>query len=866
MGRAGAWLIDVEGDGPEAEASRSILFAGELVETMSWSSRRGAHHLLVADVARLKAIMPGLKPLEVKGSASPGVYKSDQLPGLELRIGGHKADDSTKQLQSVVPPTPGTDGKPRSWSGGLVVAPVPDAFYVTLGGLVVPKSKPSGAGPNPWVGLGAVAVSSKGARDAAWVRKALTDELGKLASAGEGNRNDSLNRAAYALGRFVPRYVAREAAEAELRAVADQLGLGTGETEATIRSGIEAGMANPKERPETADPVAAKIGPRPGPGFTAPADKDRPQILISTDEKSVNDEVIQSLSADLTLYCRGPALVSIRREKRKTKLINRPMGSPWIAPLPKSTLREKMAHFAKWTKIKRVPNSKETAEVEAHPPDWSVAAVWDRGEWDGIRHLEGVVEAPSLLADGSVLDKPGYDEPSGLIYEPNCEFPPIPRLITQNNARRAVAEVFEVVADFPFAVIGEDGGATHRAAWLASVLTPLARHAIDGPCPLFFIDANTSGAGKSKLVDIVATLATGRGAARTAFPDSDEEMRKQIISIALEGDRLILIDNVATGAALGGPSLDMVLTGTTIKGRVLGKSEMTRELPIYTVWYATGNNLGLRGDMLRRVVPFRLESPYERPEERTDFRIKGDLIKHVEANRARLVVALLTILRGFFLAGKPQAALTPMDYPAWSSVVRQAVYWASGFDPCETRRELIEDDPETNQIKAVVIGWAELPKSGIGLTAAAALKILNDPDHEHRFETLRNALMDWSRDGDLPGPKIIGKRLKQIKGRIIEGKSIKARIYKGTQSWYVSDSKSGGSGGSGGSSSPHASELSPDEEQSTEGDKSPGRGGNTPTKPTTPTTDDETNTCHGDAWEGDLPPAKPSNPFIMTAS
>src|SRR5262249_55703946 len=35
-GPGGGWLIDIEGDGPEAEDSRATLFGGELVETLSW--------------------------------------------------------------------------------------------------------------------------------------------------------------------------------------------------------------------------------------------------------------------------------------------------------------------------------------------------------------------------------------------------------------------------------------------------------------------------------------------------------------------------------------------------------------------------------------------------------------------------------------------------------------------------------------------------------------------------------------------------------------------------------------------------------------------------------------------------------------
>lgn len=249
-GPGGTWLVDIEGDGPEADASRLVLFGGEVVSTMGWSSARGSHQLLVADVEKLTAIMPGLAPLEVKKTPSPGVYKSDMLPGLELRIGGYKPDGTVKQCQSVCPPTPGTDGKPRTWLGPAEAAMVPDAFYRTLAGLVVPKSAGPADATAPARSVFASMAISPGNRDHAWAKSALEQELGKLASTQEGGRNDQLNRAAFALGRFVPRYLDRQSAEDQLLVVAKQIGLSFSESKSTIASGLDAGVANPKERPE----------------------------------------------------------------------------------------------------------------------------------------------------------------------------------------------------------------------------------------------------------------------------------------------------------------------------------------------------------------------------------------------------------------------------------------------------------------------------------------------------------------------------------------------------------------------------------------------------------------------------------------
>src|SRR5262249_19525636 len=153
--------------------------------------------------------------------------------------------------------------------------------------------------------------------------------------------------------------------------------------------------------------------------------------------------------------------------------------------------------------------------------------------------------------------------------------------------------------------------------------TVVARPAIAGPAPLFAFDGNGPGVGKSLLADLIAVLATGRRMARQVWPhgrDADDEMRKRITPLALAGERTGLLDNIAWPQALGGAPLDAALTSTTWQDRILGRSEVTAELPLVTVWFATGNNLTYGSDILRRVLVSRLVSDLERPEERSGFR------------------------------------------------------------------------------------------------------------------------------------------------------------------------------------------------------------------------------------------------------
>jgi hypothetical protein len=81
----------------------------------------------------------------------------------------------------------------------------------------------------------------------AWAEAALADELAKMAMATEGTRNNTLNRAAYALGQIVGAgYLTRTEVEQGLYRAGLLTGLSESETWATINSGIAAGLKRPR--------------------------------------------------------------------------------------------------------------------------------------------------------------------------------------------------------------------------------------------------------------------------------------------------------------------------------------------------------------------------------------------------------------------------------------------------------------------------------------------------------------------------------------------------------------------------------------------------------------------------------------------
>src|SRR6266404_1931756 len=72
--------------------------------------------------------------------------------------------------------------------------------------------------------------------------------------------------------------------------------------------------------------------------------------------------------------------------------------------------------------------------------------------------LEGIIEAPTMLLDGTILDKPGYDKETGLYYDPRNmpEMATIKDKPTSDDALAGLVVIDDVLDEFAFA---DDEGA-----------------------------------------------------------------------------------------------------------------------------------------------------------------------------------------------------------------------------------------------------------------------------------------------------------------------------------------------------------------------------------------------------------------------
>ena len=387
--------------------------------------------------------------------------------------------------------------------------------------------------------------------------------------------------------------------------------------------------------------------------------------------------------------------------RRGASIIARP-GTPVVKPLG-AVLPLRAAMAAEWTRWdksagEKVGKDKATgAMVDANPCRETMRILGELGDYPGIDPLRGVLETPAFARGGRVISAPGYDRGTAFFLLPAFAMDPIPEHPTQADGAEALSFLWrEMYCDFPFAGVehAEPGDADRHGQYeharkcaaafvgIASILTVLARPAIDGAVPGFIFEAATPGSGKSLQMHMTSMVTCGRAAGVMTFPMSkgdpnEEELEKVLAGYALAGSRMVAFDNI-TGN-LCGAALDKVLTAVdTIMLRVLGSPDM-RELAWSAVTMFSGNNMTTSPDVAGRTMVSRLVSPLENPRGRSaaDFR-HPELLAWIKAHLPALLRAAFVVLRAFWCAKvKPDAGIRG-SFEAWSRIVPGAIMYSGG--------------------------------------------------------------------------------------------------------------------------------------------------------------------------------------------
>jgi len=355
---------------------------------------------------------------------------------------------------------------------------------------------------------------------------------------------------------------------------------------------------------------------------------------------------------------------------------------------------------------------------------------------------------PVLLPNGEVVSTPGYDRQTG-IYIHLCDA--YPELMGTDEA---VAMLSDMFVDFPF------NSDTDISATIAYVLTLVARNVIAGPTPLFALDGNRPGCGKGLALDVGTMIVEGRISTKYAGNSGDDELRKVLCSVALNGQPYLVFDNVK--GKFGGPVIEAALTTGRVNDRLLGGNEVI-DLPLQVTWALTCNGVTFTRDMMRRVISIQLETDNPTPQLRDDFKYP-DLLHHVRQNRASLLMAALSIVANH-LKDPREHGLKPMgSFEEWDRIIRGAIIAAGLPDPCGNTLELAETDTDVEPaIKRLHDGWIFSEPT----TVKNAIPLIESD--KKRFAILLD-LLD-KRPLDQSPQRYLGGLLRSARGLVVDGKT-----------------------------------------------------------------------------------------------
>lgn len=211
------------------------------------------------------------------------------------------------------------------------------------------------------------------------------------------------------------------------------------------------------------------------------------------------------------------------------------------------------------------------------------------------------------------------------------------RVPSISEAKDALSRIFDLYLDFPWQ------RKEHKLLAAASTLTAALRRSIDGPAPLFLVNANSKGVGKTKLAQAVLASIYGHHPTLSAVPERPEELAKMLDSLLLADSDYLVLDNIRGG--IGDAQFDAFVTSDRKQSRILGKSKMFKaKNRVFLI--GTGNNASLRADTDRRTLLMRLVTDLERPEERKGFRYH-DLVSEASTRATETWCSVLTILRAY---------------------------------------------------------------------------------------------------------------------------------------------------------------------------------------------------------------------------
>lgn len=281
---------------------------------------------------------------------------------------------------------------------------------------------------------------------------------------------------------------------------------------------------------------------------------------------------------------------------------------------------------------------------------------------DHLPTLTALVDHPVLRPDGTLIEKAGYDDATG-IYVRNgvARFP---RIETEFDPER-IKDLVDTCLK-PFRRYSYADHRKGRTAMLAAVLTAVLRPAME-TAPMIAVTSPEIGVGKSFVAQALGVIATGElPKMKSVERSSSSEMRKLLFADLLEQNPVMVYDNM--DGTFRNEVLTSFITTPVWSDRILGESRTGGSIRNTALLVTNGVNMSFPRGMSRRYLLIDLRPPCEN-------HITADFGFTPQGEAQLLRPEIVAASLGIAMAAQPDKPFngTLGSFETWTRLVRDPI-------------------------------------------------------------------------------------------------------------------------------------------------------------------------------------------------
>lgn len=400
----------------------------------------------------------------------------------------------------------------------------------------------------------------------------------------------------------------------------------------------------------------------------------------------------------------------------------------------------------------------------------------------GFPKLVAQVDHPVPRLDRSIIADAGHDPQTGLFVTRGLD--DFASFVADADGNQIAQAIETCIAPFGEYDLSDDG----LTAILCAVITAVVRPAID-LAPLTVIRSPSTGVGKGLIATALGMIALGKTPSIQTYPESEAELRKQILALLMSDTRVILYDN-ADGRRQS-KTLAAAITAPVWSDRELGRSTMRKELPNRALLLLNGRSVVLSDGLARRVLPvdIRPKGP-----DHVFRRFANNPVRVATDTRDDIVGAALTLIAAVEPSFEPLGQVG--SFPEWDRLVRGTVAWVAARDrrfkdPIEMFRTEIVADVEIDG-RIGLLEFLESLVEGSGLTSPfAAADIVRVVSNNGSWPEFEEHLKSNSGSSPMPSARSVGTTLSSLRDQPVGDLCLRGIKRGGRLLWSVERAEAG---------------------------------------------------------------------------